>query len=148
MPDINRIIESTERQAADIRGRQFEPEEGLPEPAVRLVEMSALRWRWNSLKDLYEKGRKALDKEISTLVGVGEKYEVGGLSVNNVETSYFDVPAWRSTLNSPKSTPAEREALAAWNTYKAAEDAARATESIKKSGGLKICPAKERENEQ
>lgn len=138
MPDINRTIENIEAEVAIIRDHQFLDLEGETETAVEVYRLGALRWRWSSWAKVFEKGRKALDKELSALVDIGEAYPLGPLKINHVDTGYFDEAAWKlRCLKNPRDDN-DRAAAAAWLAYETARNAAKAAESIRKSGGFKI----------
>lgn len=138
MADIHRKIQSLEAQIADVRGWEFPPIDGATPDAQEFADLAALRWRYKALCDLYEKGRKMLDEALMNVVGLDEAIEVGDLTIKHQQTSYFDRAAWEARARGPFAEAWESEAVQHLDAYKAAEKAARESESFYKSGGLRV----------
>jgi hypothetical protein len=138
--DLESRIANIEVQIADIRSREFPAVEDEGDEAQRLHELACLRWKWNALSDVYEKGRKVLDEAIMSLVDVGDGFELGSLAIRHQATNYFDKAAWQARARGVFATPEEAEAMQALDLYTAVEKAARVSESFVKSGGIRVIP--------
>lgn len=138
MADLHRKIESLEAQIADVRAVEFPLIEGVSDGVREVAEYAALRWRYKSLCDLYEKGRKMLDEALMEVVDLDEAIEVGDLVVKHQQTSFFDRAAWEARARGPFAEAWESEAVQHLDAYKAAEKTARESESYYKSGGLRV----------
>lgn len=142
---LEQRIANIEAAIADIRNNDEIgkiDEDGATEEAIHLAEVAALSYKWKAIMDLLERGTKALAEEMRAVVGVGERLEIAGLEINHVETSFFDVKAWQDLGRGVNATPDHRNAMLSFDAYKDAEKRARVSESIKKSGGLRVSVAK------
>lgn len=136
--DLMSRIANIEVQIADIRSREFPAVDEECESARELHELCALRWRWNALADIYEKGRKVIDEAIMSYVDVGDAFELGGLNIRHQQSNYFDKSAWQARCRGVFADPEEAAAMQALDAYLAVEKAARKTESFVKSNGVRV----------
>lgn len=136
--DLMSRIANIEVQIAEIRSREFPAVEDEGEVARALYELAALRWKWNALADIYEKGRKVVDEAIMAYVDLGDGFDLGGLSIRHQQTNYFDKAAWQARCRGVFADPEESAALQALDAYLAVEKAARKTESFVKSNGVRV----------
>lgn len=132
------VLEAQLSAAREEDGLGRVTEDGATPEAIRLGEMAALYRRDTRIIDILERRRKVVSEAIRGLVNMGEKIELAGLAVQHIKTSYFDKKAWINRCKGPFADAEEKAAIAALERYSAAEKAARANESIDKSGGIRV----------